>query len=233
MSVTAYLGVPGSGKSLHVMEDIYWYGKRKDALVMTNFDLVKPRGFKATHVRMPSGDLSVDDLLGPFKAWLDEGNVVKRENQVLVVIDEAQIPFSNRDWQQSGRKAWVQLFIQHRKLGMRIILVVQSIEMIDKHIRACVETCGHHMRVNSYGWLGAFVTVALLGRPLCMCIMKLPFYGSTKAGIIGRQAIIGRRRYYRMYDTHALFSSELIDVDVWGEQVPEIETGPVLIGDGA
>lgn len=233
MSVTAFLGVPGSGKSLHVMEELYWYGKRKDALIITNFELSKPRGWKAEHAVIPSGELSVNDLMEPFVDWLDRGNVVKRENQVLVVIDEAQIPFSNRDWQKSGRNDWVKLFIQHRKLGMRIILVVQDIGMIDKQIRACVETCGHHMRVNSYGWLGALVTVLLLGRPLCMCIYRLPFYGSTKAGIVGRQAVIGRKRYYRMYDTHAMFSKDLIDFDVWGESVPEITKGERLLMEGS
>lgn len=228
MSCTAYLGVPGSGKSLHVMQDIYWYGKRRDALIITNFDLLVPVGFRAEHVRIPSGEITVKDFLEPFVNWLERGHVIKRENQVLVVIDEAQIPFSNRDWNSPGRKDWVRLFIQHRKLGMRIILCVQSIEMVDKQIRACIEVCGHHMRVNSYGWVGSLVTIALLGRPLCMCIYRLPFYGSTKAGIVGRQAIMGRQIYYRMYDTHQLFSDGLVDIDVWGERVPTIPTGKRL-----
>lgn len=226
MSITAYLGVPGSGKSLHVMQDIYWYGKRRDALIMTNFDLCKPRGFRADHKRLPEGELSVDDVIGAFRDWLEDGHVVTREGQVLVVIDEAQIPFSNREWNKPGRDQWIRLMIQHRKMGMRFVLVVQDLGMIDKQIRACVETCGYHMRVNTYGWLGNLISLLALGKPVCMCINRLPFYGATKAATIGRQVVIGGRRYYRMYDTHAMFSKDLLpDLDVWGERVPQIERG--------
>lgn len=228
MSVTAYLGVPGSGKSLHVMEDIYWYSRRRDALIMCNFDVAFPRGAKASFVRLPDGDVEVSDVLAGFRDWLDAGHVVKREGQVLVVIDEAQITFNNREWNRQGRDAWIRLFIQHRKLGMRFVLVVQDLGMIDKQIRAVVETCGHHMRVNSYGWVGRLLSVLLLGHPLSMCVYRLPFYGSSKAGVIGRDAILGRRRLYRMYDTHAMFSADLdLGIDVWGERVPQIERGPV------
>lgn len=230
MSITAYLGVPGSGKSLHVMEDIYWYGLRKDALIMTNFDVNVPKQSRATFKRLPEGELSVDDVLANFKEWLDDGHVITREGQVLVVIDEAQIPFNNRDWNKSGRAEWIRLFLQHRKIGMRFILVVQSLDMLDKQIRAVVEKCGHHMRVNAYGWFGTLISVMTLGKPVCMCIYRLPFYGSTKAGVIGRQMIIGKRRLYRMYDTHALFSKDLELGDVWGERVPEIKPAPAHLG---
>lgn len=225
MAVTAYLGVPGSGKSLHVMEDIWWYGHRSDALIMCNFDVKRPRGFRAAYYRLPTGDISVSDVLEGIRRWMADGHRVTREGQILVVIDEAQICFSNRDWQKPGRAEWIRLFIQHRKLGLRFVLVVQDLGMLDKQIRAVVETCGHHMRVNSYGWLGALVTIAALGRPVCMCIYRLPFYGSTKAGIVGRQCIFGKRRLYRMYDTHAMFSQDLAGLDVWDRELPVIKRG--------
>ena len=228
MSVTAYVGVPGSGKSLHVMEDIYWYGRRSDALILANFDIQRPRGFRASFVRLPTGEVDFTDVMRAVLEWFNEGHVVTREGQILVVIDEAQITFNSREWSKPGRAAWIRLFIQHRKLGMRFILIVQDLGMIDKQVRAVVETCGHHMRVNSYGAFGALVSLVTLGRPVCMCIYRLPFYGSTKAGIVGRQVIVGSRRLYRMYDTHQMFSDDLLlgdDVDVWGERVPLIERG--------
>ena len=143
--------------------------------------------------------------------------MVKREGQILVVIDEAQITFSNRDWNAPGRMEWIRFFIQHRKLGMRVILVVQDLGMIDKQIRAVVETTGNHMKVNSYGAFGMLVTVLALGRPVCMCVYRLPFYGSSKNGIIGREAIVGKRRLYRMYDTHAMFSNDMLLDGVWSK----------------
>lgn len=233
MSVVAYVGVPGSGKSLHVMRDVYWYGKRSDALIMCNFDVNPPRGFRASFCRLPSGEVAFEDVMRGVLEWLNAGNVVTREGQILVVIDEAQITFNNREWNKQGRAAWIRLFIQHRKLGLRFVLVVQDLNMLDKQIRAVVETCGHHMRVNSYGWLGSLVSLLSFGRPVCMCIYRLPFYGSTKAGIVGRELVTGKRRLYRMYDTHTLFSDDLLlgdDIDVWGERVPRIALGPAVDG---
>lgn len=215
MSVTAFLGVPGSGKSLHVMDELYWACRRRDSLVLCNFDVQVPRGAKGRVERLPFGELSVSDVLEPTQRWLDDGHTVKREGQILVVIDEAQITFSNREWNKPGRAEWIRLFIQHRKLGMRFILVVQDLGMIDKQIRAVVETTGHHMRVNSYGLFGTFVSLFMLGHPVCMCVYRLPFYGSSKNGIIGREAIIGTKRLYRMYDTHAMFSNDVMLNGVW------------------
>lgn len=225
--MTAYVGVPGSGKSLHVMDDLYWICRRKDALVMCNFDVSFPRGARAAFFRLPSGEVSVSDVMEGVSSWLAEGNCVTHEGQIFVVIDEAQITFNNRDWQKPGRAAWIRLFIQHRKLGMRFVLVVQDLGMLDKQIRAVVETCGNHMRVNTYGWFGSLVGLLFLGRPVCMCVYRLPFYGASKAGVIGRRAVIGSRRLYRMYDTHAIFSDDLLGVDVWDSSVPSISRGPV------
>lgn len=216
MSVKAYLGVPGSGKSLHVMDDIYWYSKNRDALILTNFELLPPRGSKASFALLPSGELAAKDVLDAVRTWTENGHRVKREGQILVIIDEAQIPFNNREWQKSGRQEWIRLFIQHRKMGMNFVLVVQSLAMLDKQIQAVVETTAHHMRVNTYGWFGRLVTLLALGKPICMCVYRLPFYGSSKAGIIGREVVVGRKRLYRMYDTHALFSDGL-DAVVWDE----------------
>lgn len=215
MSITAYLGVPGSGKSLHVMSDLYWACRRRDALIMTNFDIVPPRGAKADMYRLPTGRVTVEDVLAGVRQWLDLGHVVTREGQILVVIDEAQITYNNRAWNEAGRDTWIRLLIQHRKLGMRFILVVQELGMIDKQIRALVETTATHVRANSYGLLGDIVTLLFLGRPLCHCVYRLPFFGTARAGIIRREFILGRKRYFRMYDTHQMFSDEL-GLDVWG-----------------
>lgn len=214
MSITAFVGVPGSGKSLHVMSELYWACRRRDALVMTNFDVTPPRGARATMHRLPEGKVLVEDVLAGVRDWIAAGHVVTHEGQILVVIDEAQISFNNRSWQEAGRDAWIRLFIQHRKLGMRYILVVQSLDMLDKQIRALVEVSASHVRANSYGIVGDLVTLLCLGRPLCHCTYRLPYFGNARSGIIGREFILGRKRYFRMYDTHQMFTDE-IGLDVW------------------
>lgn len=215
MACVAYVGVPGSGKSLHVMDDIYFACLRKSSLVMTNFDVAWPRHKRCSTARLRSGELEASEVLDEVRRWRDAGNRVRHEGQILLVIDEAQIPFSNREWNKKGRDEWVRLFIQHRKLGMRIVLVVQDMGMLDKQIRANVELVGSHMLVNHYGWFGRILNVLLLGRPLSMCVLRLPFFGSSKASIIGREVTLGRKRLYRMYDTHAMFSDDLDIGDLW------------------
>ena len=216
MSIRALVGVPGSGKSLHAMDEIYYASLRKSSLIITNFDVNWPRHARCSRARVPSGELNVADLIDAVRVWLEQGHRVTREGQILVVIDEAQIPFSNRDWNKKGRDEWIRLFILHRKVGMRFLLIVQDIGMIDKQIRANVESIGYHTLINSYGWFGRLVHVLGLGRPFSMCVWRLPFYGASKASIVGRDLVIGRRRIYRMYDTHTMFGDDLGLGEIWG-----------------
>ena len=58
----------------------------------------------------------------------------------MVIIDECQIIFNCRDFGRKDRGAWVTLFSQHRKLGFNFILITQNDRMLDKQIRALVET---------------------------------------------------------------------------------------------
>lgn len=219
MSVILYEGVPGSGKSLHAMSELYWACVRRSTYIMTNFDVKWPWFKRCATYRLPDGALEVEDVAQGLRDWLSSGHRVTREGQVIVVIDEASVSFGNRDWNKPGRTEWLRLFRQHRKYGLRFVLISQSINDIDKAIRGQLAKVGSHTLINNYGLFGDFVSILTLGRPLSMCIYYLPFYGTrrNRAAVVGRELVLGMKRVYRMYDTHELFADDLDLGDVWLE----------------
>lgn len=59
--------------------------------------------------------------------------------------------------------AWLELFSQHRKYGMKIILVCQADIMIDKQFRTLVEFEANHRRISSLGLFGKLVKLIAFG----------------------------------------------------------------------
>ena len=131
-----FTGTPGSGKSAHVMKEIQRYAN-EGRTVIANFPLCKrpfmaARSFRYMHVG--TFDLDPSELRARAFEYGDG-----RENSILLVVDEAQLIFNARDWNDVKRREWISFFTQHRKLGYRVILVTQSMEMVDKQIRALAE----------------------------------------------------------------------------------------------
>ena len=131
--ICLYSGTPGSGKSLHTASNI----KARLALnkpVICNFqiDLAKVR-----HPEMftyaDNKTLSPDYLADYAYKYFD-GKKVKEE-EIFLIIDEAQLLFNAREWQAVNSSGWISFFTQHRKMGYHVILVAQFDRMIDRQIR--------------------------------------------------------------------------------------------------
>ena len=91
--IELYSGTPGSGKSFHACERIYYslrYGKN----VIANFPIKQIKRQKGLFVYMSNEDLTVRKLL-EFSRDRHKKNV---ESQTLIVIDEAGIKFNSRQW---------------------------------------------------------------------------------------------------------------------------------------
>lgn len=207
--ITAYTGTPGSGKSLHVAKDLLHHLRRKDTLTITNYPVNAPANCRSELVCLDSVDFNLLDVIEVYQDWRERSNVPVREGQCLLVIDECQLVFSNRDWQAPDRRAWISFFTQHRKLGFDVLLVVQDIQMIDKQIRAIVEYECNHFKASHYGWFGFLIWLFLLGHPMIVARTRIPRYGQSNAAIISRSAFVGRKSLYRMYDTTAMFGADL------------------------
>jgi len=128
-----YAGTPGSGKSYHVAKDIcfnLWRGVDIIANFDVNRDMIKK--YKGNFFYCDNFDMN------PFmlKCYAmrnhkrkENGHII--EGQTLLIIDECQIIFNCRSWNDHNRQEWCSFFTQHRKYGYNIILVSQCDRLID------------------------------------------------------------------------------------------------------
>ncbi len=216
MSIWLYSGTPGSGKSFHAAKDIIHRLKKGGGLICNfpvNEDFV--RRPKAHVEYWDNSELTAERLV----AYALDHHEVGKEGQTLVVIDECQIIFNCRDFGRKDRNAWVTFFSQHRKLGFNVILISQSDRMLDRQIRALIETEVRHRKLNNYGFGGLFLTLFSFGRTWFIAIDY--WYGGNKLKL-GQTVFPFRKRYSEVYDSYKLFSDMVTaggDVCAGGDRV--------------
>lgn len=203
MTIFLLTGTPGSGKSLHMAEIIY-FRCRSDKPVLTNFE-VNLDSFKRKpkhYGYIDNMDLS-PKLLQDFASmyWTKIAKKPVREGELKLFIDECQVLFDARTWNDKNRKEWVRFFSQHRKMGFDVYLVAQFDGMIDKQIRALVEYEVKHRKVNNFGWFGKTVHLLALGKPVVCAVTY--WYGQKMR--LSSEFYVGMKRFYSIYDTLKVF----------------------------
>lgn len=201
--IKLYSGTPGSGKSLHLAESLYFRIKNGRGAVIGNFEFntsnIKSRN-KVPFNYIDNSMLSVQYLINFSKSYqLEHGQV--KEGTFLLVIDESQMIFNSREWQHSNRGEWLSFFTQHRKLGYDVILVAQFDRMLDRQIRSLIEYEYIHRKVNNFGKSG-FILGLLSGGSLFVC---LEFWYPVKKQISSK-FFKGKKKYFKMYDSYTLFN---------------------------
>ena len=123
MSITLYTGSPGSGKSLHCTENII-NSLKKGINVISNYsiNIDSISNCLGMYVHKTDEEITVDFLI----EFARKNHVKGKENQTLIVIDEAQLKFNSRAWQDKSRVKWNKFFTVHRHLGYEIILATQK-----------------------------------------------------------------------------------------------------------
>lgn len=181
-----------------------------------NFNVNLERFKKANFTYCPNDELTPKYLEGYAAAYFKDKPL--KEDSILLVIDECQLLFNSRDWQQKGRADWLSFFTQHRKLGYKVLLIAQSDRMIDKQIRSLIEYEYTHRKMSNYGWQG--------------WLMSLLFGGSTFIAVkrwyplkekIGSEVFHARKRLFRIYNTYGTFGDTAECVGIQGpcaEAVP-------------
>lgn len=195
--IDIYTGTPGSGKSLHSAETIY-YALRFGRPVIANFEintgLIKkmkaPFTFIDTYELNPAG-------LRQYAVDYWGGRRVK-EDSILLVIDEAQLIFNAREWSKQGRSDWLSFFTQHRKMGYHIILVAQFDMMIDKQIRSLIEYNHIHRKVSNFGKGGK--VLSLLGGGRLFIDVKVWYPLNEK---VESSFFTAKKKYYGLYNTYS------------------------------
>ena len=185
MSLYVYSGVPGSGKTYHAVRDMRF----NRAPVITNANV---SGLPNVAV-LPLEKIT-PKLLMAFSVLYFQSHRYK-ENELLLVVDEAQLLFNSRTWNDDNRMDWLAFLSQHRKYGYRCIFVSQDIAMIDKQFRCLCEFDCRHTAASS---------ISLLTRLFSLFGFRLTcakYYNFDSDVLVFRDFYKISKRTFRYYNT--------------------------------
>lgn len=198
--ISLYSGTPGSGKSMHMAKDI------RDRMIMgkptiCNFQINTTKFKRANFLYLPNHELTPDFLINYSREYFKTHRF--KEGTIHLYIDECQLIFNAREWQQNGRNLWLSFFTQHRHYGYDIILVAQFDRMIDRYIRSLIEYEFIHRKASRYG-IGGMIFSFFSGGNLFIAVQM---WYPLKARI-GAEFFHARKKYYRLYDSYVHFSAD-------------------------
>ena len=121
-----------------------------------------------------------------------------------MIIDEAQLLFNSREWQNVSRQGWLSFFSQHRHYGYDVILVAQFDRMLDRQIRGLIEYEFIHRKVSNIGWRGWFLSLVMMAPGALFVKVKVWYPMKEK---VGSEFYRCQKKYYSLYDTFALLDS--------------------------
>lgn len=194
--ISLYSGTPGSGKSLHCARTITNWS-RLGYPVVGNFPVNLSKFKRADFIYCPNDKMTPDYLI---KLSEEKVGSKPKEGSILLVIDECQLLFNAREWQQSGRAKWLSFFTQHRKLGYDIILIAQFDRMVDRQIRSLIEYEYIHRKMSNFGWQGKILSLVFGGKTFIAVKMWYPLHER-----LGAEVFHARKSIYSVYDTYAAF----------------------------
>lgn len=202
MTIYAYTGTPGSGKSYHATRDIYEKLRYKRNPVICNYDLSHdmPHYDELYHFKS-NAELDPDWLVEFSQQWFQTHRF--REDEILLVCDECQLLFNSREWNNPKRMAWLQFFSQHRHYGYKVILIAQDTKMVDRQFRALLEYETVHRKLSNFGFVGFLLSLIALGR---VFTAVTTYYGLKER--IGVKFFVLRKRIMRLYDSYTTFKRD-------------------------
>ncbi len=122
--IEAYVGLPGSGKTLHAVKRLL-EAKAQKRKTLANF-----------HSQTGSWD---------FALWRD----IAEAGNCLAVIDEAHMWFSARTWTKT-QQLELSVFQQHRKEGVDLVWIAQHEARVDVAIREVTAYIWKHRRFGRF-----------------------------------------------------------------------------------
>lgn len=211
-----YHGVPGSGKSLFATRMLYEHASKKKHVIcnfpITTEGLPQREKYISDYIHfVPNGKLK-PDIMPDFTERFLGRNI--REHSILLLVDEAEILFSNRsafgrgsDGQATAqeRLQWIYYFSQHRKMGFDVILVAPMKNMVDKQILGCCELFWEFRSVTNF----LPKLIKKLPRPHVFCAIAL-YQGSwgAKTNAVERKVFKYDKKIASLYDTFRRFDAD-------------------------
>lgn len=190
--IQMFTGVPGSGKSCRASAEILRMLKG-GKYVLANFDY-DASPWDDLFIRVPDYP-TAEHIYGILR----DLPLKSKEHSYCLIIDEAQRCFNSRSWSERGRSAWLKFFSLSRHLSCDVILIAQQAQMVDKQIRACVQTEVRHMRVSAMGSV-PFVISGFGLLPLCFWVES---YFGTRIKVASG-FFLPRKKYWERYDSYDL-----------------------------
>lgn len=184
--ITVYAGTPGSGKTYHAVMDCI----RHNGLLITNINISD-----LDYHYVPESGIQPFEILKLADDYYSKNDF--REDGVFLVLDEAQLYFNSRAWNDKGRSDWIKLFTNSRHYGVKILLITQQIEMIDKQIRGCVEYQVDHRKLSRFGFWGWLLSLIFRNR-LFVAVER--FYGLKQK--VGTSWFVTRKKYWQRYNSY-------------------------------
>lgn len=201
--IELYSGTPGSGKSLHVAKEIRdRLQMRRKPIIIGNF-YVNTKEIKkcfGTYIYVDNSRLTPERLILFSKRLAKHYGRRVKEEELLIVIDEAQLIFNSRDWQCSRNKGWMSFFTQHRKYGYNVILITQFDRLLDRQVRSLLEYETIHRKVSRAGKMGAVVGFFTGGNMFVAIKRWYPLHEKVSS-----QFFMGNKRIYTIYDSYNQF----------------------------
>lgn len=132
-------GVPGSGKTYDAVAKILdnlKMGRRVYTNIEGMDDPVCQETIKA------SLDLSDSEFKERF-VWLPEEKMKVFweivEHGSLIVVDEVHLLWDNRSWSTESNRQFTRWCSTHRHYGFDLVLLTQSLEKLDSHVRSSLQ----------------------------------------------------------------------------------------------
>lgn len=218
--IELYTGTPGSGKSLHLAKTIDTILRKKDNKeIICNFK-IKMLGYKK-YSMLKFHYVRNEELNGYFLAqyaldYEKRVNIKKKdmEDSIYLIIDECQMLFNSRNWQQNQKQGWPAFFTVHRHLHFHVILVCQMDSYIDKQIRGLIEVQVVHRKVSRAGTIGMILSFLAGGGLFRWIEYWYPVQEKTDAGFFKY-----KKKYGELYDSYAYFEIPLELTDAHGKML--------------
>ena len=197
--VCLFSGTPRSGKSLDSIRYIISRSRRGKP-VITNFPCNLSKYKKANFTYCPNEQLTPRFLIRYAQEYWGDRVI---ENDILLVIDEAQLLFPAIGTRMQNRMEWLRFFTLHGKLGYHIILITQNDRMIDRQIRGVIEYEYIHRKLNNFGARGILLRLVTMGKQYIVVQRWYPIKQT-----ISQEFFSGHKGLYSIYDSYVLFSAD-------------------------
>lgn len=156
MTIFFFTGTPGSGKTYEAVDKIL-NNLRLGKCVYTNIDgMDDPHCQETLKVLAGLDDLQFGNQfhhLGNNRELIENFWDHCPEKNSLIVLDEVQKYFNNRDWQAQKNRLFGDWASTHRHNGYDLVIITQNAERIDSAVRSLTEWNYCFRKINFFGSL--------------------------------------------------------------------------------